>query len=271
MVALNEHFAPENPALGSKNRVGNFFGGVGDRAGESRPVTRNRIGKNGLTLTIIASCRPVWPSRDPIEEEGGLNLYVFVGNDALGSLDHLGLCKYYVSRCSQALGLFGGGQITVPNSVMPFLISSLGGYSTRGVRNAARIKHRAEKLINEDAGHHNVGFVFEDSDGVKSVEYAFGFFADDFVDALVGGIKEKIWDNLKYRLVVPSGWANAGWVPGKIKRVNISDAGKCDEGREVSKEKYEQLKRAAKTQEDRKRDYNLWGATCQDYADLWVR
>jgi len=32
MVAHNENFAPENPALGSKNRVGNFFGGVGDRA-----------------------------------------------------------------------------------------------------------------------------------------------------------------------------------------------------------------------------------------------
>jgi integrase/recombinase XerD len=31
-----------------------------------------------------------WPSRDPIEEEGGLNLYGFVGNDGLGKIDVLG-------------------------------------------------------------------------------------------------------------------------------------------------------------------------------------
>jgi RHS repeat-associated protein len=32
-----------------------------------------------------------WPSRDPIEEEGGLNLYGFVGNDGVGYWDLLGL------------------------------------------------------------------------------------------------------------------------------------------------------------------------------------
>ena len=32
-----------------------------------------------------------WPSRDPIEEEGGLNLYGFVGNDGVNDLDWLGL------------------------------------------------------------------------------------------------------------------------------------------------------------------------------------
>jgi hypothetical protein len=31
-----------------------------------------------------------WPSRDPIEEEGGINLYGFVGNDAVGKVDFLG-------------------------------------------------------------------------------------------------------------------------------------------------------------------------------------
>jgi len=33
-----------------------------------------------------------WPSRDPIEEEGGLNLYGFVGNDGVNNRDFLGLC-----------------------------------------------------------------------------------------------------------------------------------------------------------------------------------
>ena len=32
-----------------------------------------------------------WPSRDPIEERGGVNLYGFVGNDGIGWVDILGL------------------------------------------------------------------------------------------------------------------------------------------------------------------------------------
>ncbi len=34
-----------------------------------------------------------WPSRDPIGEEGGLNLYAFVSNDGINSIDVLGLSK----------------------------------------------------------------------------------------------------------------------------------------------------------------------------------
>ena len=32
-----------------------------------------------------------WPSRDPIEEYGGLNLYRMVGNDPIGRIDYLGM------------------------------------------------------------------------------------------------------------------------------------------------------------------------------------
>ncbi len=34
-----------------------------------------------------------WVNRDPIEEEGGLNVYGFVGNDPINSLDMLGMAK----------------------------------------------------------------------------------------------------------------------------------------------------------------------------------
>jgi RHS repeat-associated protein len=34
-----------------------------------------------------------WPSRDPIEEEGGINLYGFVGNDGVNWIDVMGLSK----------------------------------------------------------------------------------------------------------------------------------------------------------------------------------
>jgi len=31
-----------------------------------------------------------WPSRDPIEEEGGINIYNFVGNNSINKWDNLG-------------------------------------------------------------------------------------------------------------------------------------------------------------------------------------
>ena len=36
-----------------------------------------------------------WPSRDPIEEEGGLNLYAFVGNDGVNRVDFLGFANFW--------------------------------------------------------------------------------------------------------------------------------------------------------------------------------
>ena len=36
-----------------------------------------------------------WPSRDPIEEQGGVNLYGFVGNDGIDRSDYLGWIMYY--------------------------------------------------------------------------------------------------------------------------------------------------------------------------------
>ncbi len=35
--------------------------------------------------------RSGWPSRDPIEEQGGINIYGFIGNDSINRLDVLGL------------------------------------------------------------------------------------------------------------------------------------------------------------------------------------
>lgn len=43
------------------------------------------------TTHRIASGRGIWPSRDPIEENGGINLYRFVGNQPINRWDRLGL------------------------------------------------------------------------------------------------------------------------------------------------------------------------------------
>lgn len=56
---------------------------------ERNPL-KTQQGKLGCTYKI-ASGRGRWPSRDPIEESGGTNLYAFVGNDPICEWDKLGL------------------------------------------------------------------------------------------------------------------------------------------------------------------------------------
>jgi len=103
MVALNENFAPSKTDTRSKNRVGNFFSGTPDCVGSDRPAIRNRIGEkrpcsydfaSGVTYYGFRYYDPGtgrWPSRDPMGEYGGLNLYSMVGNNPVNAWDLLGL------------------------------------------------------------------------------------------------------------------------------------------------------------------------------------
>jgi RHS repeat-associated protein len=52
-----------------------------------------------------------WLSRDPIEEEGGFNLYAFLNNDPMGDFDFLGLFDIYVHHEGDS-GLGGHSGIT---------------------------------------------------------------------------------------------------------------------------------------------------------------
>jgi RHS repeat-associated protein len=64
---------------------------TGNRQARIRPKTR-RPGPD-VTYYAYRYYDPLtgrWPSRDPIEEEGGINLYGFVGNDGIGEIDVLG-------------------------------------------------------------------------------------------------------------------------------------------------------------------------------------
>ena len=83
--------APAKGDPAPKNRVWGFFC---DRS-QSRPANRLQPPelrrKNGLTSTRTASGLSCWPSRDPIEEVGGLNLYGFVNNSPTNYSDRLGL------------------------------------------------------------------------------------------------------------------------------------------------------------------------------------
>jgi hypothetical protein len=62
-----------------------------DRARQNPRFAQCLRRENRLALTIIASDHPLWPNRDPIEEEGGYNLYGFVTNNPLLQYDALGL------------------------------------------------------------------------------------------------------------------------------------------------------------------------------------
>ena len=50
---------------------------------------------------MTAPIHPVlarWLTRDPIEEEGGLNIYGFIGNDGVSYWDYLGMKEIEIVR-----------------------------------------------------------------------------------------------------------------------------------------------------------------------------
>ena len=83
--------APAPCNLTGKNRVWDFF----RLSNETHPANRRQPlqprRKIRPTAMKSASGIPYWPSRDPIAEKGGNNLYGFVGNNGIGKLDILGL------------------------------------------------------------------------------------------------------------------------------------------------------------------------------------
>jgi hypothetical protein len=83
--------APGASNLTAKNRVWGFF----ENSNRTCPANRRKPSelhrKNRLTPTKTASGIPYWPSRDPIQEQGGLNLYGFVRNNGVGRIDVLGM------------------------------------------------------------------------------------------------------------------------------------------------------------------------------------
>ena len=82
-----------------------------------------------------------WPNRDPIGEQGGLNLYGFVGNDGLNTLDILGLkvCtqwridysipsrKYHLWRIKAKFSLSIRGKLSLCSDCTATLLGSVVG------------------------------------------------------------------------------------------------------------------------------------------------
>jgi hypothetical protein len=73
------------------------------------------------TTHRIALGRGIWPSRDPIEESGGINLYAFVGNDPVGRWDRLGLAVIGIQVMSSIEKEGGGGRLLDGQDQIDFL------------------------------------------------------------------------------------------------------------------------------------------------------
>ena len=90
MACFSTATAPERRNPTGKNRVWDFFRLSNGTHPETRRQPAQPRRKIRPTPTKTASGIPYWPSRDPIEEEGGVNLYGFVRNDGVDRWDLLG-------------------------------------------------------------------------------------------------------------------------------------------------------------------------------------
>jgi RHS repeat-associated protein len=98
MVALNTAYAAPKNAADPKNRVGDFFYEDHASVGKNRWANRLNTQEKSCYHYETASGRSNWSNRDPIQEQGGLNLYGFVGNDGLNYWDILGLSPMEKAR-----------------------------------------------------------------------------------------------------------------------------------------------------------------------------
>ncbi len=83
--------APGKSAMRPKNRVWGFSRNDLNLPLESRRRCPEPRRKSRPTPTFFTPGIPQWPSRDPIGEQGGLNLYGFVRSNAVDKIDNLGL------------------------------------------------------------------------------------------------------------------------------------------------------------------------------------
>jgi RHS repeat-associated protein len=95
-LAASERFGFASGTLTSspKTRVGVFWSKPPGRHRDCRSQVADRAPSYSACGYESVSGRGFWPNRDPIQEQGGKNLYGFVGNNPLNAIDPLGLLAY---------------------------------------------------------------------------------------------------------------------------------------------------------------------------------
>ena len=96
---INEPEKPHQaqPDRGQKSASRNFFSYPVKTSYKNRPNSLKKSQVKSIHPHKTASGRGTWPSRDPIEERGGVNLYAFVGNDGINRIDELRLACIFVN------------------------------------------------------------------------------------------------------------------------------------------------------------------------------
>ena len=90
--ALKPGFEPNRRALRLRQAKSGYSGKpLSTRVLHHRNPKPNTMGVTYYSYRYYDPLTGRWPSKDPIEERGGLNLYGFVGNDGVNRWDYLGL------------------------------------------------------------------------------------------------------------------------------------------------------------------------------------
>jgi hypothetical protein len=92
--------APKSPPPPPKPPSGGFFLNSLPTNESTEPAPPPKT--TGVTFYTYRYYDPLtgrWPSRDPIEEDGGVNLYGFLGNDGINGFDVLGMQDFDCTPC----------------------------------------------------------------------------------------------------------------------------------------------------------------------------
>ena len=82
-----------------------------------------------------------WVNRDPLGEEGGVNLYGFVGNGPIGAVDPDGLCPAFIPAIWVLVASAGGSEtatVGAGTAALAVDVAILGGGAALGVASGAK-------------------------------------------------------------------------------------------------------------------------------------
>jgi RHS repeat-associated protein len=131
-----------------------------------------------------------WPSRDSIEEEGGINLYGFVGNEPIDNRDYL-------------------GQFTIPSYINDGIVVS--GFKKRVSKLASRLTGRTLATWNSYNNCCNIRYESKIDSGTVDVVTDIFYYNPpaSFGDAIVENILEKLIDEAAGNLAQRNAYAYA--------------------------------------------------------------